>query len=974
MESDAGLFIYIAALLASGIPLTISLQAVLLSARLSAESVRHLLNETGAQSILLSKRTERLIAEDVVGLVEAQVVPPYSLFLESSVDSDPGSRPRHDARVNVDENDLNVLILHSSGTTGLPKPIRLAHRYLLGYAACHSFAKDEPVNWPNLSTLPLYHGFGLLAPCLSLSVGMPCVFPPSTIIPAAHSTTELLSTFGVQSLMTVPSILEDMLALPAAADRNRALSSLRGLRFVAVGGGPLGPDAGAALAAAAVPVLNHYGATEIGAIAPIFQPGPEYDYRYLRLRTDLGLQLHPVAETQGDGPRRYKLVGRPFGWGRTFEIQDEIVKRPDAVHVEVRILGRRDDLIVLSNGEKVVPRSLEQALSLDQAIRTAVCVGQGFFELALLVEPSGSMPGGDEAFVDHVWRLVAELNPSLDRHARISSRRAIIVKPAGKTIPRSDKGSVMRREVQTVFEKEICAAYEALELESSSTDVALDVGQLGGSVRKLVEMAMSNKLTANSAWKVDDDLFELGMDSLQAARLARFLNSSVAKACQGVRAHERLTAAFIYQHPSLAALTAALGPLISGEGKSVEQGRDRGSEMRALVDEYVRALDAEDFSTPSSPATTATEGSAVLLTGSTGNLGAHMLGCLAHSKRVSRVICLNRSTTNSNADLRARQEQVNASAGVTLSAPAWEKVTFLAANTQAPALGLTPPQLAQLEATITHIVHLAWPMDFNRQLPSFRPQLNALTALVRLARRAHRARPAVRPRLVLASSIAAARHHGARVVPEAPLADPLAATAMGYAEAKWVCERVLHHAAAAWPRECAPVVVRIGQLSGPERAPGVWKTEEHVPALLRAAQLLSAFPDLRGDFSWLPVDRAASALMDLLFCAEVPEGSVYHLENPVRQPLSALGAFVADELGLKEKCVPFEVWLKRMKATGYAPSLCEFFQNDFQALANGNVILDTTVARRDSPNLRGSGGLSKDLIVEENLISSFEFE
>lgn len=104
--------------------------------------------------------------------------------------------------------------------------------------------------------------------------------------------------------------------------------------------------------------------------------------------------------------------------------------------------------------------------------------------------------------------------------------------------------------------------------------------------------------------------------------------------------------------------------------------------------------------------------------------------------------------------------------------------------------------------------------------------------------------------------------------------------------------------------------------------------------------------------------------MDLLFCAEVPEGSVYHLENPVRQPLSALGAFVADELGLKEKCVPFEVWLERMKATGYAPSLCEFFQNDFQALANGNVVLDTTVARRDSPNLRGSGGLSKDLIVE----------
>jgi acyl-coenzyme A synthetase/AMP-(fatty) acid ligase len=51
----------------------------------------------------------------------------------------------------IQEDDRNVLILHSSGTTGLPKPIYLAHRYLLGYAACHRFAEDEVVNSPNVS-------------------------------------------------------------------------------------------------------------------------------------------------------------------------------------------------------------------------------------------------------------------------------------------------------------------------------------------------------------------------------------------------------------------------------------------------------------------------------------------------------------------------------------------------------------------------------------------------------------------------------------------------------------------------------------------------------------------------------------------------------------------------------------------------------------------------------------------------------
>lgn len=50
-----------------------------------------------------------------------------------------------------------ALILHSSGTTGLPKPISLAHRYLLGYAACHRLQPDQCHNRLNISTLPMYH-------------------------------------------------------------------------------------------------------------------------------------------------------------------------------------------------------------------------------------------------------------------------------------------------------------------------------------------------------------------------------------------------------------------------------------------------------------------------------------------------------------------------------------------------------------------------------------------------------------------------------------------------------------------------------------------------------------------------------------------------------------------------------------------------------------------------------------------------
>ena len=53
----------------------------------------------------------------------------------------------------VGEGGCNVLILHSSGTTGYPKPISLAQRYMLGYAACHEFleTQDEAVRGINPS-------------------------------------------------------------------------------------------------------------------------------------------------------------------------------------------------------------------------------------------------------------------------------------------------------------------------------------------------------------------------------------------------------------------------------------------------------------------------------------------------------------------------------------------------------------------------------------------------------------------------------------------------------------------------------------------------------------------------------------------------------------------------------------------------------------------------------------------------------
>lgn len=53
--------------------------------------------------------------------------------------------------------DVDAIIMHSSGTTGLPKPIHHAQAYLLIYAACHRLPEQRDPFRFNVSTLPLYH-------------------------------------------------------------------------------------------------------------------------------------------------------------------------------------------------------------------------------------------------------------------------------------------------------------------------------------------------------------------------------------------------------------------------------------------------------------------------------------------------------------------------------------------------------------------------------------------------------------------------------------------------------------------------------------------------------------------------------------------------------------------------------------------------------------------------------------------------
>lgn len=105
------------------------------------------------------------------------------------------------------------------------------------------------------------------------------------------------------------------------------------------------------------------------------------------------------------------------------------------------------------------------------SIRRAIAFGNGQFELGILIEPINEQVDPD-IFIKEIWPTVLAANRLMDSHAWISTKSAILIKPANKQIPLSDKGSPQRKEVYNTFEPEIAALYSKLEGCQANEDIS----------------------------------------------------------------------------------------------------------------------------------------------------------------------------------------------------------------------------------------------------------------------------------------------------------------------------------------------------------------------------------------------------------------------------------------------------------------------------------------------------------------------
>lgn len=240
-------------------------------------------------------------------------------------------------------------------------------------------------------------------------------------------------------------------------------------------------------------------------------------------------------------------------------------------------------------------------------------------------------------------------------------------------------------------------------------------------------------------------------------------------------------------------------------------------------------------------------------------------------------------------------------------------------------LGLPSEDYDHLLSSTTHILHNAWPVNFNRAVTSFKPSIEGLNNLISFTRECtHDAR------LLFVSSISVASNWagvagGRADVPEAPIEDWRLAK-MGYGQAKLIAERLLNEAAKTCGIQTA--ICRVGQVAGPVMRGelGEWNKSNWVPSLIQSSKLLGCIPNELGPIEkidWIPVDYVSQIIVEMLllltqyqrdqgvFHTHKRHGAdIYHIVNPHRSTWSSLVPTVQRSLGGNIRAVTLKEWVE----------------------------------------------------------------
>ncbi|TVY28697.1 Non-canonical non-ribosomal peptide synthetase [Lachnellula hyalina] len=814
-----------------------------------------------------------------------------------------------------------VLIMHTSGSTGTPKPIYMNNDYIAILDAAHIIpaVPGHPLAGPSswgapgfryYMGFPLFHLAGFACTLAALFFEGIIVLGPPSSPPNGRLVSDMLSQVDLDVLCAPPSLLEDLVK----EYPDEFLAQAKKIDLFMYAGGPLSPEVGNFLTKH-VRLGQLIGSTEASLFLNV-QTDRE-DWQWFQWHpTHSGIELEKVENSElyemvirrQPGMERFQGIFKTMPEVQEWRTKDVYEKHPTKDLWLYR--GRNDDVIVLSNGEKFNPVTMEGIINGHPKVTGALVVGARRPRCALLVEGHGVENA--QEFLDSVWPTVEEANKVSPGHAQIGRNMIMVIKE-DKPFPRAAKGTIVRHAANKENAEEINALYGASD---EVTDPAVKLPQLEAeadmtSIRNFVRELVSMILDVPSL-SDDDDWFVRGLDSLQTIQLANNLKLVLKEHVSGSHIGPRI----IYENPTVNKLASALQCILSPEFSVTNNAANseelRIANMKNTFNKLISGLPKK----VASQALSDDEPLTVILTGSTGSLGYYLLETMLRDPKVQKVYCLNRSSN-------ARDKFYSRIPEITDSLKSKDaKVQFFQASFGAPNFGLLPSQWDQLLSEADVIIHNAWEVNFNHSLQTFEADhLRGLRTFIELSLLSPR-----HPSLNFVSSISAMGNwnsmYADQAIPERIANDQewSAALPMGYGESKFVAEQMLH---AATQAGISGNVLRLGQIAGPVKrgSIGVWNHQEWFPSLVKTTKNLGAAPKTLGSMNlidWIPVDVLADVIVELVHntsSRSTNNFNVFNLVNPKRVEFEHLVPTIIETFSTDRKqieAVSPEEWLERL--------------------------------------------------------------
>ncbi|RYO84557.1 hypothetical protein DL764_009308 [Monosporascus ibericus] len=800
--------------------------------------------------------------------IRPEVIPSFSDMINSNPEHFPYEKDFERAR------DDPILVLHSSGSTGLPKPITMTHGSLA--------VLDNEKNYPELG------GFVALA-----------LLGPPNMLPDGNVLRNVRLCHKLRVILLPPSVTEQIIQEPNGIDL------FKDLEFVVHSGAPLNPVAGDRLSKVA-DLVSVYGSTETFVIPELAVAREDWAWHEFNPAFKHEMRLYDPADgtyemvVLADATNKdTSAIHHNMPGVTEYHTKDLFTRHPENPRL-FKYYGRRDDIIVLANGSKLYPIPLEISVQSHPSLNGAFVIGNGRTQTALLVEPREFPDEGQRTkFLEELWPLVERSNSLIAGHGRIQQGKVICAKP-DKPFARTPKGTVIRKLSEALYHDEI----EQLYSDSSPAKKTVRVG-LKSTMKPVYELpdvmefarnVLSSSFAAAATIPEDGDFYAYGLDSVQTLEIVSNLRRNLQD--QTSSPTTWVSPRTLYRNSTILDLSRLLKGFLD-EGAFPEEDSElaQADVMDEIVERHTNALPKGSGSQ-----TTESSGTSVIaLVGSTGYLGSNFLAALLQNPSISRIYCLNRGR-----DAQVRQE-VALHELLTGAKPCLQRLKYMTIELGQPLLGLGQNDYDTLAAEVEVIVYNSWRLDFGLGIRSFEPFLRATKDLVELSAASKKGM-----RIVFISSTSSVAQMARKAtVPEAPVPDAAAAFNTGYAQSKLAAERILADASRI---SGVPIsIVRVCQVGGPTTgSPGTWADQPWISALLRTAKTLKSIPSRVAPIDWVPVDTVAAMLHNLVL--EPADGvlRVYNIYPAQPRPWKHLVDVFRERHDIAEM-IPLSQWVKKLR-------------------------------------------------------------